>query len=243
MASKPGNETEPENKKAKQLAAQDEVLMREIDEAVRQDDLAEFASTYGKPLLGVLLAGIIGFGGYLFWDSQVEGELESQSESLVAALDQAEAGNLSAAGDLAASLASESDGGAGTTATLLQASLAMQEGRTQEAVGLFAQVAADEDAPPAMRDLATIREVTASYDQLEPATVIERLGAPLTWMLPLPSVIRSAASTSSSSAAASKSCLRASVAARMTALPIRCVPLDANEPMSCGPVSLSAVST
>ena len=35
----------------------------------------------------------------------------------------------------------------------------------------------------------------------------------------------------------------ASVAARITALPIRCVPREAKLPISCGPVSLSAVST
>ena len=75
------------------------------------------------------------------------------------------------------------------------------------------------------------------------ATVIRRDGAPLTWMFPCPSVSRSVAETSSSSAAASISCARASLAARITALPTRCVPRDAKLPMSCGPVSLSAVST
>ncbi len=175
MASRPGNEIQPEDKKAKQQAAEDEVLMREIDEAVRQDDMAQFANTFGKPLLGLLIAGIIAFGGYLYWDSQVESELESQSESLVAALDQAQAGNLSSANDLAASLASESEGGAATMAVMLQASIAMQEGRTDQAVALFAQIAADENAAPVLRELATIREITANYDQRDPDEVITRL--------------------------------------------------------------------
>ena len=74
-------------------------------------------------------------------------------------------------------------------------------------------------------------------------TVMLREGAPRTWMLPRPSVTRSAALTSSSSAAASSSTPRASRAATMMALPMRCVPREAKEPMSCGPVSLSAVST
>ena len=74
-------------------------------------------------------------------------------------------------------------------------------------------------------------------------TEIERCGAPRTWMLPLPSVSRSPALTSSSSAAASIITPRASLAAVITALPTRWVPRDANEPMQCGPVSESAVST
>lgn len=176
MASRPGNEIQPEDKKAKQQAAADEVLMREIDEAVRQDDMAQFAKTYGKPILGLLVAGIVAFGGYLYWDGQVESELEGQSENLVAALDQAQAGNFDSANDLAASLASESDGGAAIAAQMLQASIAMRDGRTDDAVALFAEVAANEDAAPAIRDLATIREITANFDEREPDDVIARLG-------------------------------------------------------------------
>ena len=73
-------------------------------------------------------------------------------------------------------------------------------------------------------------------------TGIDFDGTPLTWMPPLPSVSRSAALTSSSSAATSSSTWRASFAAMMMALPIRCVPRLANVPMQCGPVSVSAVS-
>jgi hypothetical protein len=55
--------------------------------------------------------------------------------------------------------------------------------------------------------------------------------------------LETAAFTSSSSAAASIITPRASRAAAITALPTRCVPREANEPMQCGPVSESAVST
>ena len=47
----------------------------------------------------------------------------------------------------------------------------------------------------------------------------------------------------SSSAAAASMISRASCAAMITALPTRCVPREANVPMQCGPVSVSAVST
>src|SRR5215831_17093088 len=70
-------------------------------------------------------------------------------------------------------------------------------------------------------------------------TEIDRCGAPFTWIAPRPSVSRSPGSTSSSSAAASIMTARASRAAAITALPTRCVPRDANEPMQCGPVSES----
>ena len=58
---------------------------------------------------------------------------------------------------------------------MLQASIAMQEGRIDDAVAFYAQVAADEDAAPVLRDLASIREITANYDQRDPDEVIDRL--------------------------------------------------------------------
>src|SRR3546814_17656093 len=74
--------------------AQEEVLLREIDEAVRQDDLAQFARTYGRPLLGVVIAGVLAFGGYLLWQSREEAAMEAQSEKLVAALDKLQSGDV-----------------------------------------------------------------------------------------------------------------------------------------------------
>ncbi len=70
----------------------------------------------------------------------------------------------------------------------------------------------------------------------------ERDGTPLTIRFPCPSSSRSSTPTSSSSAATSSRAWRASVAAAITALPTRWVARLANVPMSCGPVSVSAVS-
>ena len=174
MALIPGKKQNAEDKKAQQQAAQDEVLMREIDEAVRQDEFAAIARNYGRPLLALLVAGILGFGGYLFWQSRQEAALEKQSEELVTALDRLEAGNLQGAADLAAKMG---DGGAAakTSALFLQAAVALEQGKTAEAAAFFKQVSDDERAPPALRDLATIREVSARYDAMKPDEVIARL--------------------------------------------------------------------
>jgi hypothetical protein len=175
VASRPGNEKPEADKQAQRQIAQDEVLMREIDEAVRQDDMAQFLSAYGKPLLGVVIAGILAFGGYLFWQSREEAAMEAQSEKLVAALDKLQAGDITGAQTLAASLAAEGDGAAAASALMIQAGLAMEQGKRADAAAIFARISADGNAPPAMRDLATIREVTATFDTRKPADVIARL--------------------------------------------------------------------
>lgn len=164
------NQTADEKK-----AAQDEVLMREIDEAVRQDQFADFAARYGKPVLGVLVAGLVAFAGYLWWDSRSEAELEAESETLVSALDQIEAGNLDTGAATLDRLIAE--GGDGTTgvARLLKAGIAMEQNRPADAARLYAEVAANEALPAALRDLATVREIAATYDTRKPDEVIARL--------------------------------------------------------------------
>ena len=156
-------------------SAEDEILMREIDEAVRQDDTAQFFKKFGVPLSGALALGLAAFGGYLAWDYNQEKTLEAQSERLVTALDYTEAGDFAQAEAAAAELFDAEQAGTRTAARFLQAGAALEQGNTAKAVELYAAVAADENAPPALRDLALIREVTTNFDDREPAEIIEKL--------------------------------------------------------------------
>ncbi|MCR2835141.1 tetratricopeptide repeat protein [Parerythrobacter lacustris] len=175
MALKPTSSSTPTDKKAQLQAAQDEVLLREIDDAVRQDQYADIARKHGKTILGIVAAFLLAFGAYLFWDSRQEAAIEADSEALVAALDQLDAGNLDSASAQLDVLIAESDGGVKSNAQMLKAGIAMEQGRNADAAKLFAAVAADADADPAIRDLATVREVAATFDQRKPADVIARL--------------------------------------------------------------------
>ncbi|RXZ66688.1 tetratricopeptide repeat protein [Pelagerythrobacter rhizovicinus] len=148
--------------------------MREVDEAVRQDQVAEFGRRYGKPLIAVVALGILAFGGYLFWDHRQEAAMEAESETLVGALDQLQAGNLGSATERLDPLLAE-EGGAATQAALLKAGIAMEQGRNEDAAKIYAEVAADDDVPQLLRDLATIREIAATFDDREPDDVVARL--------------------------------------------------------------------
>ncbi|ABC62670.1 tetratricopeptide repeat protein [Erythrobacter litoralis] len=177
-ANTPPATPKPEDeKKARLKAAQDEAALREIDEAVRQDQYAEFGRTYGRPLLVLLVVGLAAFGGYLWWDGQREAALEQDSEVLVSALDQIEAGNLQTGTETLEPLTTSDNAGAQAAALMLQAGIAAQQGDLARAATLFGQVANNSDAPPAYRDLATVRQVALQFDRLEPAEVIQRLSA------------------------------------------------------------------
>lgn len=149
--------------------------MREVDEAVRQDQLSNFMLRYGKLLAGVVLAGLLAFGGWLWWFESREGAFEEDSEELVKAIDQLDAGNLDTGAQSLSRL--EQDGGPGAVAIarLTRANVALQQGRAADAERLFAAVAADSKAPQAYRDFATVREVALRYEKMKPADVVERL--------------------------------------------------------------------
>lgn len=159
-------------------SAEDDVLIREIDEAVREDAVLSFFKNHGAKVLGGLTLLIAGFGGYLVWDRYSEGQLETQSETLIAALDYFEQGDFKTANDKVATLLADgSSAGARTAARFVQAGAALEQGNTATATALFKAIAADPAAPPALRDLARVRDVSTNFDTMTPAAVIAQLDA------------------------------------------------------------------
>lgn len=149
--------------------------MREVDEAVRQDEVGDFAKKYGWPFgIGIALI-LAAFGAFLFWRANQESELERQSEALVQATDELEAGNTDVADEELALLA-EGEGGAAAMAKMLRAGIALENGDGEAAAALYDEIAADGELPAELRDVATIRSVTARYDEMEPQEVIDRVG-------------------------------------------------------------------
>lgn len=171
MASTPP--ADPADKTATRRASEQDVFMREVDEAVRQDEALTIARRYGWPIAGAVVLGLAAFGGWLFWQDRQDAALETSSEQLVAALDELEAGNLDTADD---ELAAINGGGAATMAQLARAGLAMQQDRAAEAVTLYAAIAENAEAPQQLRDLAAIRMMAARFDAVEPQVVIDRIG-------------------------------------------------------------------
>lgn len=158
-----------------EISPEDEVVMREIDEAVRKDDVAEFLQKYGVIIGSTLTVFLLGLGGYLFWNSQVEAGLEAESEQIVSIIDYAEASDFNSVKERTGPLLDADTPGVRTSARLLEAAASLETGETERAIELYAQIAADEDAPQAMRDFAVLREVTANFDAREPADVIAKL--------------------------------------------------------------------
>ncbi len=175
MALTPSNNLTDAEKRAKREASEQDALLREVDEAVRQDSFSHFGKRYGIPVGGLLLAGLLAFGGWLWWDARQEAELERVSERLITATDQLDAENFDSADSAFAELEEGSGPGAAAVAKLARAGIAFRQGRADEAAELYAAVAANGDAPGPFRDFATLREVAINYDKMEPEAVVERM--------------------------------------------------------------------
>lgn len=175
MALTPTNPPAPNDKRARAQAAQNDVLLREVDDAVRQDQYAEAAKRFGRPALIAVAVVLALFGAYLFWSSRQDAAREKDSENLVSALDQVERGNLASGSSALDPLIADGNDGAKAAAQMLKAGIAMEQSKPEEAAKLYDAVAADGDAPQALRDLATIRGVTTRYDRMAPADVVARL--------------------------------------------------------------------
>jgi hypothetical protein len=175
LALRPDRSLTPEDKRARDQAAQDDVLLREVDDAVRQDQYAEAAKRYGKPILIAVVIALVLFGGYLVWHGRQNAAHEKDSENLVSSLDKVERGDLASASTALDPLIADGGDAQRAAAQLLKAGIAMEQSKPEEAAKLYDTVAADGSAPQALRDLATIRAVTTRYDKLKPADVVARL--------------------------------------------------------------------
>ena len=175
MALRPKNPQTHADKIAARDEAQGEAFMREVDEAVRQDQMASAAKRYGIPLGVLLVAGLAGLGGYLWWDADQTAKAEAATVQLTLAIDRIEADQPDAALDKAKPLADSKIVGLRVPAKLMEAGIAQGQGDADKAAKLYEAVIADPDAPQPMRDLALVRVVSLRYDDMKPADVVARL--------------------------------------------------------------------
>lgn len=151
------------------------MFLREVDDALREDELKSILTRYGKPIGGTILAGLLGLAGYLWWDNSNKQAAGERSEQAIIALDKLEAGNAAAALADLEPLTKEGSDGNKAAAAMTRAAILVQQGKTEDGAKAFAAIAADTAMPQAYRDLATIREVSIRFDAMPPQQVIDRL--------------------------------------------------------------------
>ena len=175
MAILPPSGNPPLSKAEERDAAQQDGFLREVDEALREEQVVDALKRYAKPVGAVLIVGLIALAGYLYWDGSVKGQAALRSEKAMIALDKIQAGQLDDAAKDFEALTKEGPDAMRTLAALNLAAIASEQGKVDEAARRFAAIAADPKAPQLLRQLATVREVTLRYDTMKPDEVIAKL--------------------------------------------------------------------
>lgn len=151
------------------------MFLREVDDALRQDQVATVFKSYGIPIAAAVIAGLLALAGYLWWDASHKDAAGEHGEKFIVALDQIEGGHSDVGDKELAALAADANGGGAAAARLMRAGIALQKNKPADAVKLFAEVSADTTAPQPFRDLATIREISLRFDTVPPQQVVDRL--------------------------------------------------------------------
>lgn len=148
----------------------DAALLQEVDEAVRKERLDTIMQRYGRWIIGAVVAGLLAFGGYLYWSHRQDVARGENAEILLGALDKGNAG----AGALEQLEAGKAPAYR-AAAMMQQANMKAGAGDLKGAAALMAKVAADTKLDKTLRDLALIRQTAFEFDTLKPETVIARM--------------------------------------------------------------------
>jgi len=171
----PKNPTSTTERIAERRAAQEQVFLREVDDALREDDAARLFRRYGLSVGFGVFAVLAGLAGWMTWNNHVESEIGHKGEAFTIALDQVEAGRWDPAKASLDQIAAGGGPGYAASARLVEAGVALDRKKPDDAVKIYAAVAADPTAPQPYRDLATVRAVATKFDVLPPQQVIDRL--------------------------------------------------------------------
>jgi hypothetical protein len=174
LATLPPSDTPPPKPGSRDEAAQDGFL-REVDEALREEQLVTAFKRYAKPVGAAITVGLLALAGYLWWDTAQKTEAAQRSERMIVALERIGAGSNEAGMKDLELLAKDASPGTRAIALMELAAISAKTGNAPDAIKRFAAISADASLPQAFRDLATVREVTLRFDTMKPEEVIARL--------------------------------------------------------------------
>ncbi|MEZ5654686.1 MAG: tetratricopeptide repeat protein [Sphingobium sp.] len=151
-----------------------EALLREVDDAVRQDRLLSIWERFGRWIIVLVIVGLAAFGGWLYWEHHSKQSSGATAEQAQEVLRTAAQGGKPDAKALE-QLSDASQPGYRAIAMLTKAGAAAEAGDTKGAAKLYGEIAADAKLDQPYRDLATIRRVALSFEEMKPQQVIDTL--------------------------------------------------------------------
>lgn len=151
-----------------------EAFMREVDEAVRQDQLLTFWQRFGRWIVALVILALAVFGGWLYWQHHSRTQSQAVSEEMDKLIVTALGGGTPDAKQIDA-LTDASQPGFRASALLVKAGAAARKGDNKAAIAAYQAMANDSALDQPYRDLALIRQTTLEFESLKPQQVVDRL--------------------------------------------------------------------
>ncbi|WP_022681374.1 tetratricopeptide repeat protein [Sphingobium bisphenolivorans] len=151
-----------------------EAFMREVDEAVRQDQLLTFWERFGRWIVALVLLGLAAFAGWLYWQHHSTTASQAVSEDMDKVLTASAGGGTPDPKQLEA-LTNASQPGFRASALLVKAGDAARKGDNEAAIAAYRAIANDGSLDQPYRDLGLIRQTTLEFESLKPQQVVDRL--------------------------------------------------------------------
>lgn len=149
----------------------DDSLFREVDEAVRQDQLKSLWDKYGLWILAGALVIIAAVGGHKAWTYWQGEQAKKAGSRFIGGIVEIEEGKSSEALNVFKSLSQEGPSGYRELSRLQVASLLAGEGKSEDAVKIYDEIADGTAAGSALEHFAKIQAATlrldsASFDEM-----------------------------------------------------------------------------
>lgn len=158
-----------------QTGDQGEAFLREVDEELRRDQLANLWRRYGRWMLIAIGAFLIALAAFLYWQEKQKEKVNQLSDRYAHALALLEEGDTDKALPELKALAGEGTEGISALARLAQAAQLVRGDERDEAIKAYEAIAGDKSLAEPFRGFARFRAVQLQYDSLKPEEAIEKL--------------------------------------------------------------------
>ena len=155
----------------------DESFFREVDEDYRRDQTAKFFKTYGAYLVAGAFIILAIVGGYKYETQRRAAEAARGGDALSSAISLIDAGNRDEAEKALGTLAGSGPGTYRVLARLHAAAESVANRQLAAALEDYRGVAADDAAPPALRDFARVQIAALSVDKESYESLARQLDA------------------------------------------------------------------
>jgi hypothetical protein len=152
-----------------------ETFLREVDENLRRDQMADFAKKYSGVMIGALVLFLAAAGGFIYWQNYKQQQAEKQVEQIAQTFKDIGTGKISEAPKQLDALADSHSKSVRATALFARAAVALQQNDTKLAIAKYREIAGAGSLPQPYRDAALIRQTALEFDSLKPEEVIARM--------------------------------------------------------------------